>query len=211
MATSSYSFTRQGVSPENFENQALYNIVIDQNNFNSTASSDASGGIEPRTFHDLDNASSISTLDNAKRIARGNLRWRRMLQLLGQYTNYSLNNISVSPEDSSAFDENGQLTYLEFNIALENEQFIPITGTAQGESTLGNDIDSTAISTRAQAIRNIVAQALDSTFTEVCEHYDPTAGASDIGNTRLTASAVADNSTIISAITVTKKTEFNKI
>lgn len=210
MATSSYSFNRQGVSPDNLENQALYNIVIDQNNFNSTASSDASGGVEPRTFHDMSNASQISSVDNAKRIARGNMRWRRMLQLLGQNTNFTVNNISVSPEDSSAFDENTQLTMLEFNVAFENEQFIPITGTAQGESTFGNDVDSTAITTRTQALRNLVAQALDSSFTEVCEHYDPTSGSSDIANTELTASAVADNSTIIGAITVTKKTEFNK-
>ncbi len=211
MASSSYNFNRQGVSPDNFENQALYNIVIDQNNFDSTASSDASGGVEPRTFKDMSRADQISSVNNAKRIARGNLRWRRMLQLLGKNTNFSVSNISVSPEDSTSFDENTQLTMLEFNVAFENEQFIPITGTQQGESTFGNDVDSSAIDTRAKAIRNLVAQALDSSFTEVCEHYDPTSGATAIANTELTASAVADNSTIISAITVTKKTEFNKI
>tara|TARA_B100001057_G_scaffold391526_1_gene399742 strand:- start:362 stop:997 length:636 start_codon:yes stop_codon:yes gene_type:complete len=211
MASSSYNFNRQGVSPDNFENQSLYNIVIDQNNFNSTASADASGGVEPRTFHDMARADQISSVNNAKRIARGNLRWRRMLQLLGKNTNFSVSNISVSPEDSTSFDENTQLTMLTFNVAFENEQFIPITGTLQGETAFGNDVDSTAIDTRTKAIRNLVAQALDGSFTEVCEHYDPTSGASDIANTELTASAVADNSTIISAITVTKKTEYNKI
>ena len=211
MATSSYNFNRTGLSPDNFSNQALYNIVIDQNNFNSTASSDASGGIEPRTFQDMNNPDQISSVNNAKRIARGNLRWRKLLQLLGKNTNFSVSNISVSPEDSSAFDENTQLTMLEFNVAFENELFIPITGTVQGESTFGNDVDSSAIDTRAKAIRNLVAQVLDGSFREICEHYDPTSGASTLANTELTASAVADNSTIISAITVTKKTEFNKV
>ena len=87
MAAGVQKFTTQGPSADTGERQALYDISIDQSQFNSTGSSDASGGVTPMTWRDLGKA---NNLDNAKRLARGSMRYRKKLQLLGTYSNFKI-------------------------------------------------------------------------------------------------------------------------
>ena len=49
MAAGVQKFTTQGPSADTGERQGLFNVSINQSAFNSTASSDASGGVTPST------------------------------------------------------------------------------------------------------------------------------------------------------------------
>ena len=197
MAAGVQKFTTQGPSADTGERQALYDISIDQSQFNSTGSSDASGGVTPNTWRDLGKPSS---LDNAKRLARGSMRYRKMLQLLGTHTNFKISKLVNDSSEAAST----QIASLSFTIEFENVSFLPTTITS---------IDgSTTVSTREGVIKELIAQALQNSFTEVVETFDPT-GTPDVGivNIELTASDVDAEGEILEKITVTKSANFDSL
>ena len=197
MAAGVQKFTTQGPSADTGERQRLYDVTIDQSQFNSTGSSDASGGVTPNTWRDLGKPSS---LDNAKRLARGSMRYRKMLQLLGTHTNFKISKLVNDSSEAAST----QIASLSFTIEFENVSFLPTTITS---------IDgSTTVSTREGVIKELIAQALQNSFTEVVETFDPT-GTPDVGivNIELTASDVDAEGEILEKITVTKSANFDAL
>lgn len=161
MATSLQSYPRTGPTDGSEEYRRIYNITINQSAFNSTASSNNSGGVTPKTFRDF-GGTFPSSADNGKRLARGNLRWRKMIDQLSLYTNCKI--LRVASDSAEAAST--QIATLTFNVEFENETYIPESSTS---------IDgSTTINTRELVIKELVATALNSTFTENVEYYDPT-------------------------------------
>ena len=200
MATSLQSYPRTGPTDGSEEYRRIYNITINQGAFTSTASSNASGGVTPKTFRDF-GGTFPSSADNGKRLARGSLRWRKLINQLSLYTNCKI--LRIASDSSEAAST--QIATLTFNVEFENETYIPESGTS---------IDgSTTINTRELVIKELIATALNSTFTENVEYYDPTdVDASSLTIARgavvaeITASSVLAGmpGEILDAITVTR-------
>jgi hypothetical protein len=200
MATSLQSYPRTGPTDGSEEYRRIYNITINQSAFTSTASSNASGGVTPKTFKDF-GGTFPSSADNGKRLARGSLRWRKLINQLSLYTNCKILRIASDSAEAAST----QIATLTFNVEFENETYIPESGTS---------IDgSTTINTRELVIKELIATALNSTFTENVEYYDPTdVDASSLTIARgatfaeITASSVIAGmpGEILEAITVTR-------
>jgi hypothetical protein len=200
MTTSLQSYPRTGPVDNTEEYRRIYQITINQCAFNSTASSTASGGVTPKTYRDF-GGTFPSSINNGLRLARGGLRYRKMIEQLSLYTNCKV--LRITSDSSEA--ANTQITTLTLNVEFENASYIPTTATS---------IDgSTTINTREAVIQGLVYTALASSFTERMEYYDttdndPSANTVLRGDTfaDVTATAVITGmpGEILEAITVTR-------
>jgi hypothetical protein len=200
MTTSLQSYPRTGPVDNTEEYRRIYQITINQGAFNSTASSTASGGVTPKTYRDF-GGTFPSSINNGLRLARGGLRYRKMIEQLSLYTNCKV--LRIASDSSEAAST--QITTLTLNVEFENASYIPTTATS---------IDgSTVISTRESVIQGLVYTALASSFTERVEYYDttdndPSANTVLRGDTfaDVTATAVIAGmpGEILEAITVTR-------
>lgn len=194
MASPNQIYGTNGPSLDTGEHQRLYRISIDTSAMNSTATSDASGAVTPATWKDF--ASFPASTNNSKRMARGNIRYRRMLEKLGTYTNFKI----LKLQSDSSEDQDTQITSLQFTLEFENDSHIPSSGTS---------IDgSTSVSTREAVIKELIAEALFRSYTEVASVYNSTAGRGQ-ENVSLTASAVLAAGEILEAITVTRQGDYD--
>ena len=200
MTTSLQSYPRTGPVDNTEEYRRIYQITINQGAFNSTASSTASGGVTPKTYRDF-GGTFPSSIDNGLRLARGGLRYKKMIEQLSLYTNCKV--LRVSSDSSEAAST--QITTLTLNVEFENASYIPTTATSIDGSTL--------INTREAVIQGLVYTALATSFTERMEYYDttdndPSANTVLRGDTfaDVTATAVIAGmpGEILEAITVTR-------
>ena len=161
MTTSLQSYPRTGPVDNTEEYRRIYQITINQGAFNSTASSTASGGVTPKTYRDF-GGTFPSSINNGLRLARGGLRYRKMIEQLSLYTNCKV--LRITSDSSEAAST--QITTLTLNVEFENASYIPTTATSIDGSTL--------IRTREAVIQGLVYTALASSFTERMEYYDTT-------------------------------------
>ena len=188
-----------GVSPA--EPQMTYfTVSIAQSAFLDTDSNNG-GRVSPCVASDF--ATKPTTFAESKKVSRGNLRWKMMMESIGIRTNFKVHNI-VTTYASDAGDT--PIGTLAFGLVFDNADYIPTTGTT---------IDgSTTTTTKAQYIRDKIAEALNSTRTENMSVYDPTETPSvvdqELRNLSITAAPVMTVSTgeIVDAITVTEQTAF---
>ena len=188
-----------GVSPA--EPQMTYfTVSIAQGAFLDTETVNG-GRVSPCVAHDF--ATKPTTLAQSLLVSRGNLRFKMMCESIGIRTNFKIHNI-VTTYSSDAGDN--PITTLAFGLVFDNPDYIPTTGTT---------IDgSTATTTKAQYIRDKIAEALNSTRTENMSVYDPTETNSvvdqELRTIEVTAGPVMTTSTgeIVDAITVTEQTAF---
>jgi hypothetical protein len=200
MTTSLQSYPRTGPVDNTEEYRRIYQITINQGAFNSTASSTASGGVTPKTYRDF-GGTFPSSINNGLRLARGGLRYKKMIEQLSLYTNCKI--LRIASDSSEA--ANTQITTLTLNVEFENASYIPTTATSIDGSTL--------IRTREAVIQGLVYTALATSFTERMEYYDttdndPSANTVLRGDTfaDVTATAVISGmpGEILEAITVTR-------
>ena len=139
-----------------------------------------------------------TTLAQSLLVSRGLLRFKLMMDKLQIRSNVQLANI-VTTYASDAGDS--PITDLNFTLIFENADFLPTTGTT---------IDgSTATTTKAQFIRDKIAEALNADHTEKMSVFDPTAGTGNIKDTEVTVGQVMiQEGEIVEAITVTEVTTF---
>jgi hypothetical protein len=200
MTTSLQSYPRTGPVDNTEEYRRIYQITINQGAFNSTASSTASGGVTPKTYRDF-GGTFPSSINNGLRLARGGLRYKKMIEQLSLYTNCKV--LRIASDSSEAAST--QITTLTLNVEFENVSYIPTRATS---------IDgSTVINTREAVIQGLVYTALATSFTERMEYYDttdndPSANTVLRGDTfaDVTATAVISGmpGEILEAITVTR-------
>ena len=200
MTTSLQSYPRTGPVDNTEEYRRIYQITINQGAFNSTASSTASGGVTPKTYRDF-GGTFPSSINNGLRLARGGLRYRKMIEQLSLYTNCKV--LRITSDSSEAAST--QITTLTLNVEFENASYIPTTATSIDGSTIVN--------TREAVIQGLVYTALATSFTERMEYYDttdndPSANTVLRGDTfaDVTATAVISGmpGEILEAITVTR-------
>ena len=200
MTTSLQSYPRTGPVDNTEEYRRIYQITINQGAFNSTASSTASGGVTPKTYRDF-GGTFPSSINNGLRLARGGLRYRKMIEQLSLYTNCKVLRITSDSAEAAST----QITTLTLNVEFENASYIPTTATSIDGSTIVN--------TREAVIQGLVYTALATSFTERMEYYDttdndPSANTVLRGDTfaDVTATAVISGmpGEILEAITVTR-------
>tara|TARA_B100000212_G_scaffold116696_1_gene87057 strand:- start:741 stop:1376 length:636 start_codon:yes stop_codon:yes gene_type:complete len=148
--------------------------------------------------HADDFATKPTTLAQSLLVSRGLLRFKLMMDKLQIRSNVQLANI-VTTYASDAGDN--PITDLNFTLIFENADFVPTTGTT---------IDgSTATTTKAQFIRDKIAEALNADHTEKMSVFDPTTGNSNTKDTEVTVGQVMiQEGEIVEAITVTEVTTF---
>ena len=148
--------------------------------------------------HADDFATKPTTLAQSLLVSRGLLRFKLMMEKLQIRSNVQLANI-VTTYSSDAGDS--PITDLNFTLIFENADFVPTTGTT---------IDgSTATTTKAQFIRDKIAEALNADHTEKMSVFDPTAGTGNIKDTEVTVGQVMiQEGEIVEAITVAEVTTF---
>ena len=148
--------------------------------------------------HADDFATKPTTLAQSLLVSRGQLRFKLMMEKLQIRSNVQLANIVTT----YASDEgDSPITDLNFTLIFENADFVPTTGTT---------IDgSTATTTKAQFIRDKIAEALNADHTEKMSVFDPTTGTGNIKDTEVTVGQVMiQEGEIVEAITVTEITTF---
>jgi len=177
-----------------------FTVSIAQGGFADSADSNG-GRVSPCVAHDF--ATKPTTLAESTKVSRGALRFKLMMNALGIRSNFKIHNI-VTTYASDAGDN--PITTLAFGLVFENPDFIPTTGTT---------IDgSTTTTTKAQYIRDKIAEALSTTHTENVQVYDPTetAGVVDqeLRNLSIEVGPVIDGNLgeIVEAITVTEVSAF---
>jgi hypothetical protein len=174
---------------------AYYTVSISQTAYDFGDSTTAAGGISPVSATDF--AVAPSNLDESRRIARGQLRFKRMIQALSVRSNFRIVNI-VPTYSTDTADTN--ISTLAFGLVFENDDFLPIFGT---------NFDGSTTVTKADYIRDKIAEVLSTSHTEVMQVYNPTSGAGFISNESITAAAITDNSTVlVNSITVTEVAGF---
>ena len=148
--------------------------------------------------HADDFATAPTTLAQSLLVSRGLLRFKLMMDKLQIRSNVQLANIVTT----YASDEgDSPITDLNFTLIFENADFVPTTGTT---------IDgSTATTTKAQFIRDKIAEALNADHTEKMSVFDPTTGNSNTKDTEVTVGQVmVQEGEIVEAITVTEVSTF---
>ena len=173
----------------------MFTVDINQAAF-TDAESTAGGRLSPCGATDF--ATKPTTLAQSLLVSRGQLRFKLMMDKLQIRSNVQLANIVTT----YASDEgDSPITDLNFTLIFENADFIPTTGTT---------IDgSTTTTTKAQYIRDKIAEALNADHTEKMSVYNPTSGAGLIQDAEVTvAQVMAAEGEIVEAITVTEVTTF---
>ena len=191
------SLARTNGVPSDQPQGAYYTVDIAQSGLLAGTGDNFGGGVNPKTTGESINGTKPTTLVLNQRLARGTLRWKKMLDLLQTRTNVKVINL-VTTGDASG---DTQITDLNFGLVFENDDYIPAIGT---------DIASSAYTTKVLWIKDQIGTAMNTSFTENCQVYDPT-GTPDKGIN--TESITADKchgtpSTIVSAITVAEVAGF---
>lgn len=157
--------------PSGFQNDTnqlqaeMYRVVITMSNttyYPTTGGTDTDrGGVTPTAWDAFATADLPTTLGLAQNRARGNMRFRNIVNQVTGLTDMQVRDITITEANGDA-----QATSLAFTLAIERPDFIQVTGTA---------IDgSTALTTRALVLKNEIAKAIRLDTTASCRVYDPT-------------------------------------
>jgi len=173
----------------------MFTVDIAQSAFIDTETVNG-GRLSP--CHADDFATKPTTLAQSLLVSRGLLRFKLMMNNLQVRSNVQLANIVTT---YAATEGDSPITDLNFTLIFENADFVPTTGTT---------IDgSTSTTTKAQFIRDKIAEALNADHTEKMGVFDPTTGNSNTKDTEVTVGQVMiQEGEIVEAITVTEVTTF---
>jgi hypothetical protein len=153
--------------PSGFQNDTnqlqaeMYRVVVTMSNttYYPTTDGNDNGGVTPSSWDSF--ASPPTTLVLGKARARGNMRFRNIVNSLTGLTDMQVRDITITEANADA-----QATSLAFTLLIERPAFINVTGTA---------IDgSTALTTTALVLKNEIAKAIRLSTTATMRVYDPT-------------------------------------
>ena len=201
MASSEYPFNTHGVGSDTGENHHLYSISIAMSGYDATDGAATAGKVNPYSYKDF--SSIVTNKNDGLNLARGGVRFQKVLQILGTHSNYRVLKIAT---DSSA-DQDTAPTTLTFNILFDNDSSVPTSGT-------GAD-GSTTLSTKEAVLKDLIADAIKGSYTENVLYYDPShvEGTVDRGPVveELTISAPATDTEIFDSVTVSRIGEADSV
>ena len=157
------------------------------------------GGGRVSPCHADDFATKPTTLNESLKVSRGLIRYKLMMAKLAIRSNFQVHNIVTT---YAADEGDSPITDLNFTLIFDTADFVPTTGTT---------IDgSTSTTTKAQFIRDKIAEALVATHTEKASVFNPTSGDGLVADREVTVGPVisGNEGEIVEAITVTEVTTF---
>jgi hypothetical protein len=165
--------------PSGFQNDTnqlqaeMYRVVVTMSNtaYYPTADGDDNGGVTPNSWDAFSTANLPTTLIKGKARARGNMRFRNIVNRLTGLADCQVRDITITEANGDA-----QATSLAFTVNYERPALIPLSGDITGTTVITRTaIDtSTAITTRAIAIQDAVAQGIRDATSASTRVYDPT-------------------------------------
>jgi len=171
--------------PSGFQNDAnqlqaeMYRATITMSNstYYPTADSDDNGGVTPSASDSF--ATLPTTLAKGKARARGNMRFRNVVNRLTGLGDCQIRDITITETNGDA-----QATSLAFTVAYDRPALITVSGTAVDGST--------AITTTALAIRDAITRGIrDVTIANVRVYNGATAEDTQMSLTVTTTGATA--------------------
>ena len=178
----------------------FYRVAIDMTNTTAFPTTDLGnhqdGGCTPNTWDFFPAGSLPSTTAHAMSRARGNLRFKQVVNQLTGLADCQILDITISEANADA-----QATALTFTVKYDRDEFIPLTGTKQGVTVVGNDAANAVMNTPAKAIANAVSAGLYNGTTEMGRVYNPTTGEGT--DQAVTANANVSQATLLGKVTVT--------
>jgi hypothetical protein len=152
--------------PSGFQNDTnqlqaeMYKVIITMTNttYYPTTDGNDNGGVTPNS---ADSFTTIpTTLALAQARARGNMRFRNVVNRLSGLADCQLRDVTITEANGDA-----QATSLQFTVAYDRPAFIALTGDAIGTGTVGQNVASANMDTRAKRIANEVALGIRDTTT----------------------------------------------
>jgi hypothetical protein len=177
----------------------FYRVAIDMSSgtyYPTTTSGNTGGGVTPNSSDSFTTANLPSTLLTAQNRARGNMRFRNVVNRLSGLTDCQILDLTITEANADA-----QATSLTFTVKFERDTFIPLTGQLQGGVAVGNDIAGNAMDTVAKAVANAVASGIRDATTANVRVYNPTAASDDQLSITVAASGTAAQT--LGTVTVT--------
>lgn len=183
--------------PSGFQNNQdqltpnYYRVEINLNGYSSTATSTASGAVEPYDFTNF--ATLNTTTNNSRRRARGNIRFNSILDQLQLFANVQIldvTNLTDAPANETAADHRADVVrftvgYVQEAYVLGGWQSTIGTGTlSDGSTTLTTtSYDQLSSSDKATAMINCIKEAItrgvtiggSSGYSRRYKIYDPDA------------------------------------
>lgn len=123
------------------------------------------GGITPNSSDSFSTANLPTTLAYGQNRARGNMRFRNIVNALTGISDCQILDIEV---DSDETNGDSQATTLAFTVKFDRPAFVPSSGT---------DVAGGNITTQAGYIKNEIAKAIRLSTTATVRVYDGTTGA----------------------------------
>ena len=159
----------------------LYRTVITMTNTTyyptTGGSANDRGGITPNSADSFSAADLPTTLAYGQNRARGNMRFRNIINQLAGLADCQILDIEV---DSDETNGDAQATTLAFTVKFDRDTFIPLTGSYRGaeiaDILVGNDIAGNPMDNISKVIKNEIAKAIRLTTTANARVYDGTTG-----------------------------------
>lgn len=144
----------------------FFRVVLTMTNttYYPTADGNDNGGVTPNSSDSFSTANLPTTLAKGQARARGNMRFRNIVNALSGLADCQILDIEVDSDESNG---DAQATTLAFTAKFDRPDFIPATGT---------DIASGSITTQAGYIKNEVAKAIRLSTTATVRVYNGAAG-----------------------------------
>jgi len=150
---------------------SFYRVTIDMVStayFPTATTNSADGGCTPNTWDFFPAGSLPSTATHATARARGNLRFKQVVNQLTGLADCQILDISITEANADV-----QATGLAFTVKFDRDEFVlPPETIAQG-GPYHNDAADNPMDTVSKVIANTVAGALYNGTTELMRVYDP--------------------------------------
>lgn len=178
----------------------FYRVVIDMTNgtYYPTADATTNGAVTPTAADSFTLANLPTTYAKGKARARGNMRFRNVVNRLTGLADCQIIDIEIGAETNG----DAQATSLAFTARYERDQGIPLTGVYQGATLVGNDVAGNAMDTIAKAIKDAVTRGIMDATTAASRLYNPAANG-DSQESITVASPNATVANIYGTVTVT--------
>jgi len=168
----------------------FYRVVIDMTNgtYYPTADATTNGAVSPTAADSFALANLPTTYAKGKARARGNMRFRNIVNRLTGLADCQIIDIEIGAETNG----DAQATSLAFTARYERDQGIPLTGVYQGATIVGNDVAGNAMDTIAKAIKDAVTRGIMDATTAASRLYNPAAN----GDSQESITVASPNATI---------------
>jgi len=168
----------------------FYRVVIDMTSgtYYPTADATTNGAVTPTASDSFTLANLPTTYAKGKARARGNMRFRNVVNRLTGLADCQIIDIEIGAETNG----DAQETSLAFTARFERDQGIPLTGVYQGATIVGNDVAGNAMDTIAKAIKDAVTRGIMDATTAASRLYNPAAN----GDSQESITVASPNATI---------------